>query len=184
MLFYGLSLWNRFLCTTRWMSRKFSVLFTFEWTILIFFGWGDDGLFCWDDSCLVSTLYRSFKLVLSVLAHADLILLLLHLQYTVHRFGGSPTCSGCSSQCILMTSWIAIPLFPRTCSINQIAFSSVLFLDGCPKHLAPLTDVTPVFNVDTHLETFVLPIYLLSKSYFQHLKVCMLFPSSFKYTLF
>jgi hypothetical protein len=96
---------------------------------------------------------------------------LLLLQNTVHRFGSSLTCSGCLSQCTLITSWIAIPLFTRTCSFTQTAFSSVLFLDGCSKHLAPLTEVTPVFNLDSHLQTFVLPIYLLSKSCFQHLRV-------------
>lgn len=124
------------------------------------------------------------KPVLKVLAHADLILLLLLFQHTVHRFGGSPTCSDCLSQCMLIISWIAIPLFSRKYSSTQTAFSSVLFLDGCPKHLASLTEVTPVFNLDTHLETFLLSIYLLSKFYFQRLKVRMLFPIYFKCTVF
>ena len=115
---------------------------------------------------------------MKVLAHADLILLLLHSQHTVHRFGGSPTCSGYLSQCVLITSWIAVPPFSRTFSFTQTVFSSVLFLDGCPKHLPPLTEVMPIFNLDTHLEPFVLPIYLPSKSYFQHLKICMSFPVS------
>ena len=135
-------------------------------------------LFTFTSKCKVS-----FKPFLQVLAQVDLILLLL-FQHTVHNFGGSLTYSSCLSQYMLIASWIAIVfknMFLHSACVFICFFS---FLDGCPKNLAPLTEVTPLFNVETHLETFVLPTYLLSKSYFQHSKVCMLFPSFFKSTIF
>jgi hypothetical protein len=43
-------------------------------------------------------------------------------------------------------------------SLTQATLSSVLAVDGCPKHPASSTEVSPFFNFANHLEVCVLPI--------------------------
>jgi hypothetical protein len=51
------------------------------------------------------------------------------------------------------TLQIVILLFSRTSSFPQSTFSSVLLVDGLPKCLVCLTEVTPLLNLENYFKT-------------------------------
>jgi hypothetical protein len=71
---------------------------------------------------------------------------------------------------MLATSQIVILQVFRTNSFTHSPFSTVLFVDGHPKHLASSTQVTWLWNLENCSEPFPLPPYSL-KATFNILKV-------------
>jgi len=88
-------------------------------------------------------------------------------QQVVHEFGSNPTCSDFFQNALNLPEWnsqhVRIPLrvtllFSSKSSFTWATLVSVLFINGCPKHLAFSKEVTQFMNLENQLQTCVLPI--------------------------
>lgn len=88
-------------------------------------------------------------------------------QLVVHEFCSKLTCSNFFQNALNLPEWnfqhVRTPLrvtllFSSKSSFTWATLLSVLFINGCPKHLAFSKEVTKFLNLENKLQTCVLPI--------------------------